>query len=648
MGGLARRFGVLVVAGSIATAAPIITESAAFAAGGGSNDKPAAVATLKITNPNVEVKKSGKTAFKLAKDGAKLHEGDTIRTDATGLAEIDYGADAYTRLDVNTTFTIKKLTEDQGSRQVEGSLDTGQTWNRTAALTESGSFGQDGAGANATVRGTAFMVTCDTPDHCVFIAIEHTTALTGTDGVTKDLTPHVACDSTNGDLCDATRTLTVDELAANDWIQSNLVKDLDERGLGTGPFVAVEGIVVVRDGVVESFTPTAPPAATVPGAPTNISAVIGDGSATVSFDPPASDGGSPITGYTVTASAGSSLVAALTASVSASSASASGPSSPIVVGGLTNGTPYSFTVTATNAVGSGPSSTPSSSVTPATVPGAPSSVTAIPGNGMASVVVGAPASDGGAQITSYTIVAAPGGATCVTNFTGCTVSNLDNETAYTFTAKATNARGTGASSASSSSVTPSSVVIPYKATDYKALINPGSTPTGWEQPGFDDSTWADSAAPFADNTGTQACSAFPPGASPFPIGSVPSPTSVFVRKTFLLPVGASGLHLVGTVDNNGTVYINGHLVGTVTSGSCQTGAIDFDFSSFLNLGGENVLAVLAQDTGVDSFLDLSLFYDAPPVVSSTPAPPPAAVTETTTTTTTPTTTTTTTTAPPAG
>ena len=91
-------------------------------------------------------------------------------------------------------------------------------------------------------------------------------------------------------------------------------------------------------------------AATAPSAPTNVAATAGNTQATVSFSAPASDGGSPITSYTVTSTPGN--------------LTATGASSPITVTGLTNGTPYTFTVHATNAAGPGPESSASNSVTP--------------------------------------------------------------------------------------------------------------------------------------------------------------------------------------------------------------------------------------------------------------------------------------------
>jgi hypothetical protein len=92
--------------------------------------------------------------------------------------------------------------------------------------------------------------------------------------------------------------------------------------------------------------------ATAPGAPTNAIAFAGDASATVSWSPPVSDGGSAITSYAVTsAPAGASVTVA-------------GNVVSATVTGLTDGTSYTFTVTATNAIGPSPPSAPSNSVVP--------------------------------------------------------------------------------------------------------------------------------------------------------------------------------------------------------------------------------------------------------------------------------------------
>ena len=93
--------------------------------------------------------------------------------------------------------------------------------------------------------------------------------------------------------------------------------------------------------------------AVVPGTPTSPVATAGNGSASVTFVASTSNGGSVITGYTVTsipaggidANAGSTL---LTHSIT----------------GLTNGTSYTFTVKAANSVGTSPASVASNSVIP--------------------------------------------------------------------------------------------------------------------------------------------------------------------------------------------------------------------------------------------------------------------------------------------
>ena len=133
---------------------------------------------------------------------------------------------------------------------------------------------------------------------------------------------------------------------------------------------------------------------------------------------------------------------------------ASGSGSPLTVTGLTNGTSYTFTVTATNSVGTSSASSASSAITPAGVPGAPTDVSASAGDGKATVSFTAPASTGGAAISSYTVTASPGGATASGSSGPITVSGLANCTSYTFTVTAANSAGTGASSSASSPVAP--------------------------------------------------------------------------------------------------------------------------------------------------------------------------------------------------
>ena len=140
---------------------------------------------------------------------------------------------------------------------------------------------------------------------------------------------------------------------------------------------------------------------TVPDRPTNVAATAGDASASVSFTPPVDDGGTPVTSYGVTCQSFDGLGAA--------TGTASGPASPIVVTGLTNGHMYFCTVTATNAVGTGypvQSTGVIPGAAPAQVSDPPTNVSAAfgsaSGNASATVSFSAPANDGGSVITGYT------------------------------------------------------------------------------------------------------------------------------------------------------------------------------------------------------------------------------------------------------
>ena len=223
-------------------------------------------------------------------------------------------------------------------------------------------------------------------------------------------------------------------------------------------------------GTGSASTPSSPvtPQAGDPGAPTGVTATAGNASALVSWTAPTNNGGSAITGYTVTSSPG-----ALTCTTTGATS--------CTVNGLTNGTPYTFTATATNSSGTGPASSPSSAVTPATVPGAPTGVTAVAGNASASVSWTAPASNGGSGITGYTVTSTPGSLTCTSASSPCTVLGLTNGTPYTFTVTATNGQGAGAASAPSTAVTPQAT-IPGAPTGVTATAANASAVVSWNAP----------------------------------------------------------------------------------------------------------------------------------------------------------------------
>ena len=197
------------------------------------------------------------------------------------------------------------------------------------------------------------------------------------------------------------------------------------NALGTGPASLPSNSVIVP---------------TTPGAPTGVFGTsFANSQSVVSWTAPASTGGLPISTYNVTSSPGNKTCSTSTVSCT--------------VTGLTDGTSYTFTVTATNALGTGPASAASPAATPSTTPGAPTIGTATSGNGSATVNFTAPAANGGAPVTGYTVTSTPGGITASCGSSPCVVTGLTNGTSYTFRVVATNGAGSGPSSSASNSVT---------------------------------------------------------------------------------------------------------------------------------------------------------------------------------------------------
>lgn len=217
---------------------------------------------------------------------------------------------------------------------------------------------------------------------------------------------------------------------------------------------------------------------TTAGAPSFSSITVSDSQATLNWLAPGSNGGAPITDYYIEYRAGSGSWSSWSHTASISTTA--------TITGLTNGTSYTFRVSAINAVGTGPSSTISTSYTPASVPGAPTSVTGTRGNGQVSISWTAPASNGGATISDYLVeyLAASGTWTTwshpASSANTATVTGLTNGTSYTFRVSAINSVGTGIASLVSSAVIPATT--PGTPTDVNATVGNSQVTLSWSAP----------------------------------------------------------------------------------------------------------------------------------------------------------------------
>ncbi len=203
-----------------------------------------------------------------------------------------------------------------------------------------------------TVTGIALGGSPGPADASVAFLVTFSETVTGVDMADFSLTTTsgIAAGTVSGVVgSGAGYTVTVGNISGNGSLR------LDLKGSGTGIVDAVGNPAAgYAGGSVHTVAVTA-----APGAPTGAAATAGNGQATVTFTAPASDGGSPITRYTATAAPGGA-----TEYCDVPTGSPTGTVCPIAFTGLANGTSYTFTVKATNTVGTGPDSGASGAVVP--------------------------------------------------------------------------------------------------------------------------------------------------------------------------------------------------------------------------------------------------------------------------------------------
>src|SRR2546421_200467 len=208
-----------------------------------------------------------------------------------------------------------------------------------------------------------------------------------------------------------------------------------------------------------SATPTAP--ATPPGAPQGLSATAGDATVTLTWSPPSSNGGSPITNYRIyrgTASGSETLITTIGNLLTYSD------------GAVSNGVTYYYQVSAVNNVGEGPRSNEASatpSAPPPTPPSAPTNLVATVGNAQVGLTWQAPVSNGGSPITNYKIYrgTASGGETLIAtigNQLSYSDGRLTNGVTYYYQVSAVNVAGEGPRS-NEASATPTAPATPPSA-----------------------------------------------------------------------------------------------------------------------------------------------------------------------------------------
>jgi len=225
-GGWFRRASSRWIVGALVAAVLTAGSAAASAPPEGSDPADTAVGDAVAIAPGVEWRAGAGGSYSPVAATQPVAVGDGVRTDATGFAEVAYLDGSRTRLDVDTEFEVVALTDDAGNAVTRTQMGLGRTWHRVQAVgAASGGFEVETSQAVATVRGTAFLVSCPTVESCDYSVMEGVVDVALADGSVVTVTAPATLDVTDG-VATGPVPLTWDGLFGDPWLVDNTDRDV--------------------------------------------------------------------------------------------------------------------------------------------------------------------------------------------------------------------------------------------------------------------------------------------------------------------------------------------------------------------------------------------------------------------------------------
>jgi hypothetical protein len=181
-----------------------------------------APAQLRIRQDAISVQ-HGSSDLTAAQEGEDLGSGDTVRSDASGQAQIEFFDSSVVRIDGDTQVTLREVADRTDARDILLQMDGGRTWNRVAEMTSSRDrYEVRLPNGTVNVRGTTFLLDCRTQDTCYAVGFDGSTELTSSAGDKQTVDDGDCVRSTSDGLS------TCDEKALgliDNWVKENLADD---------------------------------------------------------------------------------------------------------------------------------------------------------------------------------------------------------------------------------------------------------------------------------------------------------------------------------------------------------------------------------------------------------------------------------------